>query len=247
MTVDRHRARRWSTTASRLPDANLLLGVAWHPSGEFALATLNRTKNLVPMTRILQGWTITNGLAVLWTDGRVDQVLLDEPDMRYFADVTDVAFTPDGRYALVTSAGHRPRRGGRRREAARAAASARPTRTARDVLPNQLGASDRVRRRRTSRSRDNPRGIAVAPDGSDGLGRQHARRLAHRDRPRDASQAVGAHRPRRAEDDHARPLRRAALPQREDHLPAPVRLRTPATRTATSTASPTTSRPTASA
>ena len=76
-----------------MPEANLLLGVAWHPSGEFALVTLNRTKNLVPMTRILQGWTITNGLAVLWKDGRVDQVLLDEPQ-RYFADVTDVAFTP---------------------------------------------------------------------------------------------------------------------------------------------------------
>ena len=87
-----------------MPESNLLLGVAWHPSGEFALATLNRTKNLVPMTRILQGWTITNGLAVLWKDGRVDQVLLDEPQ-RYFADVTDVAFTPDGKTAVATSAG----------------------------------------------------------------------------------------------------------------------------------------------
>ena len=87
-----------------VPEANLLLGVAWHPSGEFALATLNRTKNLVPMTRILQGWTITNGLAVLWKGGRVDQLLLDEPQ-RYFADITDVAFTPDGKTAFVTSAG----------------------------------------------------------------------------------------------------------------------------------------------
>ena len=87
-----------------VPEANLLLGVAWHPGGEFALATLNRTKNLVPMTRILQGWTITNGLAMIWKDGRVDQVLLDQPQ-RYFADVTDVAFSPDGRRAVVTSAG----------------------------------------------------------------------------------------------------------------------------------------------
>ena len=68
-----------------VPEANLLLGVAWHPSGEFALVTLNRTKNLVPMTRLLQGWTITNGLGVLWKDGRVDQVLLDEPNL-CFAD-----------------------------------------------------------------------------------------------------------------------------------------------------------------
>ena len=84
--------------------ANLMMGVDWHPSGKFALATLNRTKNLVPMTRLLQGWTITNGLAILWRDGRVDEVLLDEPNLG-FADATDVACTPDGHYALVTSAG----------------------------------------------------------------------------------------------------------------------------------------------
>jgi len=87
-----------------VPGANLMMGVAWHPSGKFALATLNRTKSTVPMTRLLQGWTITNGLAVIWRDGHVDEVLLDEPDMG-FADATDIACTPDGRFALVTSAG----------------------------------------------------------------------------------------------------------------------------------------------
>lgn len=87
-----------------IPNANLVQGVAWHPSGEYALVTLNRTKNLVPMTRLLQGWTITNGLAVIWRDGRVDQVLLDEP-MMCFPDPADVAITPDGTRALVTSSG----------------------------------------------------------------------------------------------------------------------------------------------
>lgn len=84
--------------------ANLMMGIDWHPSGKFALATLNRTKNLVPMTRLSQGWTITNGLAVIWRDGAVDQVLLDEPDTG-FSDPSDVAITPDGRFALVTSGG----------------------------------------------------------------------------------------------------------------------------------------------
>lgn len=87
-----------------VPAANLLQGVDWHPSGEFALITLNRTKNLVPMTRLLQGWTITNGLGIVWRDGRTDQVLLDEPTM-CFPDPADVAITPDGRLALVTSSG----------------------------------------------------------------------------------------------------------------------------------------------
>lgn len=100
--VETERARiddRWMVEGT-----NLLTGVAWHPSGEFALATMNRTKNLVPMTRLNQGWTITNGLAVIHSDGRIDQFLLDEPNLG-FADATDVAFTVDGRFALVTSSG----------------------------------------------------------------------------------------------------------------------------------------------
>ena len=146
-----------------VPEANLLLGVAWHPSGEYALATLNRTKNLVPMTRILQGWTITNGLAVLWRDGRVDQVLLDEPQ-RYFADVTGVAFTPDGSRALVTSAGTDKVAVV---DAAKLVALVRRTSDAgrRDELPNWLGASSEFVVARIP-VKDNPRGVAVAPDGT---------------------------------------------------------------------------------
>jgi YVTN family beta-propeller protein len=145
-----------------VPGSNLLLGVAWHPSGDFALATLNRTKNLVPMTRLLQGWTITNGLALLWKDGGVDQVLLDEPQ-RYFADVTDVAFTPDGSRALATSAGSD--------QVAvintlKLLALVRRMSDAerRDVLPNWLGASSEFVTARV-RVGNNPRGIRVAPDG----------------------------------------------------------------------------------
>jgi len=92
------------TNRIELPASNLVQGIAWHPSGEFALATMNRTKNLVPMTRLLQGWTITNGLSILWKDGRTDQVLLDEPNL-CFPDPADVAITPDGRLALITSSG----------------------------------------------------------------------------------------------------------------------------------------------
>ena len=60
-----------------VPATNLLQGVTWHPSGKYALVTMLRTKNLVPMTRMMQGWTVTNGLGIIWADGRVDQVLLD--------------------------------------------------------------------------------------------------------------------------------------------------------------------------
>jgi YVTN family beta-propeller protein len=146
-----------------VPEANLLLGVAWHPSGEFALATLNRTKNLVPMTRILQGWTITNGLALLWKGGRVDQVLLDEPQ-RYFADVTDVAFTPDGKRALATSAGS-DRVAVIDTEKLLALVRRMSDEERRDFLPNWLGASSEFVIARIP-VKDNPRGITVAPDGA---------------------------------------------------------------------------------
>ena len=145
-----------------VPAANLLLGIAWHPSGEFGLFTLNRTKNLVPMTRMLQGWTITNGLGIVWRDGRVDQVLLDEPN-GYFADATDVALTPDGKYALATSAGTD-------RVAvidvAKLIALVQGTSAEerRETLPNHLGSAAQFVVKHIS-TKNSPRGILVAPDG----------------------------------------------------------------------------------
>ena len=55
------------------------------------------------MTRVLQGWTVSNGIGLIWRDGTVDQVLLDQNDL-CFPDPTGVCITPDGKYALVTSA-----------------------------------------------------------------------------------------------------------------------------------------------
>ena len=75
--------------------------MAWHPSGDYALFTLLRTKNLVPMTRINHGWTISNGLGILWRDGTVDQVLLDQNHL-CFPDPTDVVHHA-GRQATPSS------------------------------------------------------------------------------------------------------------------------------------------------
>ncbi len=99
-----------------LPGANLLMGIDWHPSGEFALVTMNRTKNLVPMTRLLQGWTITNGLGIVWKDGTVDQVLLDEPDVS-FPDPTGRRHHAGRPLCAGHQLGLRPRCRGRRGEA----------------------------------------------------------------------------------------------------------------------------------
>lgn len=145
-----------------VPAANLLQGIAWHPSGRFALITLNRTKNLVPMTRLLQGWTITNGLGVIWQDGRVDQVLLDEPNI-CFPDPADLAFTPDGRLALVTSSGSNrvavvdvPKMIG--------LLEAATPYDREHVFPNHLGKPTEFVITHIE-TKDSPRGIVIAPDG----------------------------------------------------------------------------------
>lgn len=158
--IDAARARvedRWLVEGT-----NLMMGIDWHPSGRFALATMNRTKNLVPMTRLLQGWTVTNGIAVIWAGGRVDQLLLDQPGMG-FADATDVKITPDGRWALVTSSGTN------RVAVIDVAKMLGVIENAgeeerRRVLPNHLGkAADFVVK--TIPTGDSPRGLAISPDG----------------------------------------------------------------------------------
>lgn len=145
-----------------VPGTNLLQGVVWHPSGAFALVTMNRTKNLVPMTRLLQGWTITNGLGIIWKDGRVDQVLLDEPSMS-FPDPADVAITPDGRLALVTSSGSNRVAVVDLTKLTAMLAAASPDERRR-IFPNHLGKPTEFVVKHIA-VEYSPRGVTIAPDG----------------------------------------------------------------------------------
>jgi YVTN family beta-propeller protein len=70
-----------------------------------------RPKNLEPLIQVPQGWMITHGMAVIRpalnapvgeAESKVTQVVLDDIDY-YFATNAGVAFSPDGRRALVTS------------------------------------------------------------------------------------------------------------------------------------------------
>jgi YVTN family beta-propeller protein len=76
------------------------------------LVPLMRPKNLGPLIQVPQGWMMTHGMAVIrpaasTTAGepqsKVTQVVLDDIDY-YFATNAGVAFSPDGRRAVVTSA-----------------------------------------------------------------------------------------------------------------------------------------------
>jgi YVTN family beta-propeller protein len=78
---------------------------------EYLLVPCVRPKNLGPLIQVNQGWTMTHGMAVIHparnapvgeAPSKVTQVLLDDIDY-YFAGNDGVAFTPEGRRALVTS------------------------------------------------------------------------------------------------------------------------------------------------
>jgi YVTN family beta-propeller protein len=145
-----------------LSEANLIQGVDVSPDGQFAMVTLLRTKNLIPITRVMQGWVITNGIGVLWKDGQVDQLLLDEPD-RYFADPTDLVITPDGKYAYVTGGGVDAVAVVDLRKMKRLLAETGEERR-KNELPNHLGISVKYVLKRIPVGRS-PRGLAVSKDG----------------------------------------------------------------------------------
>ncbi|MBZ5703361.1 MAG: beta-propeller fold lactonase family protein [Acidobacteriia bacterium] len=77
----------------------------------YLLVPFLRPKNLNPLIQVAQGWFLTHGMAVVRlpagaafpeTHPQVTQVLLDDLDS-YYAGPNGAVFTPDGRYAFVTS------------------------------------------------------------------------------------------------------------------------------------------------
>jgi YVTN family beta-propeller protein len=89
-----------------LLSAHLAENVAYTPSGDLALVTLIRPKNLVPSIQVERGFMMNYGIGIFEQkkDGRTIQLLLDEPNA-YYADPYDVVITPDGKKAFVSHAG----------------------------------------------------------------------------------------------------------------------------------------------
>jgi YVTN family beta-propeller protein len=135
--------------------------------GAYLLVPFMRPKNLGPLIAVAQGWVLTHGVAVVKPDlsarpgearSRVTQVLLDDIDY-YYAGGYGVAFTPDGRYALVTSA---------EANTLSVIDTAKLARRLRQVpaeeLPDRLDSAQTFVVGRLPTGHD-PRAIAVSPDG----------------------------------------------------------------------------------
>ncbi len=145
-----------------VPDANMLQGIEWVPGSDVALFTLMRTKNLIPTSRLAQGWVINNGLGIVWGDGRVDQVLLDEPG-HYFPDPMDIAVSPDGKTAIVTSGGADEVaivNVDKLLDMVKSFSDAQREK----ILPYHLGMSEKFVVQRLAVG-SNPRGVVFSPDG----------------------------------------------------------------------------------
>lgn len=86
--------------------AHIMENIAFTPTGDLALVTLVRPKNLVPSTQIERGWMINHGIGIIERGNkeRLVQLLLDEPNA-FYADPFDVVIDPDRQRAFVTHSG----------------------------------------------------------------------------------------------------------------------------------------------
>ena len=86
--------------------AYMMENAAFTPSGDLAFVTMIRPKNLIPSIQVDRGWLMTYGIVIVEQggDGRIIQLLLDEPNA-FYADPFDIAITPDGKKAFVSHSG----------------------------------------------------------------------------------------------------------------------------------------------
>jgi len=88
-----------------IESAYLMENIAFTPTGDLAIMTLIRPKNLVPSIQVEKGFMMTHGIGIVeQKTGRVVQLLLDEPNA-YYPDPFDIVVSPDGKRAFVSHSG----------------------------------------------------------------------------------------------------------------------------------------------
>ena len=91
---------------TKVESAHIMENIAFTPSGDLAMMTLIRPKNLIPTLQVERGWMMNHGIGIIEQKdhGKVIQLLLDEPNS-FYADPFDIVVSPDGKKAFVTSSG----------------------------------------------------------------------------------------------------------------------------------------------
>jgi len=89
-----------------IDSAYMMENISFTPSGDLAMMTLIRPKNLITSLQVERGWMMNHGIGIIEQneEGRITQLLLDEPNA-YYSDPFDIVITPDGKKAFVSSSG----------------------------------------------------------------------------------------------------------------------------------------------
>jgi YVTN family beta-propeller protein len=85
-----------------IKNAYLMENVVFTPSGDLALTTLTRPKNLVPAIQVERGWMMNDGIGIINQKGKVFQLLIDEPNS-FYSSLFDVVISPNGKKAFLSS------------------------------------------------------------------------------------------------------------------------------------------------
>jgi len=146
-----------------IESAYMMENVAFTPSGDLAMMTLIRPKNLITSLQVERGWMMTHGIGIVEQkeEGRVVQLLLDEPNA-YYSDPFDIVITPDGKKAFVSSSGVDVISVISLDSIRSILASSSPKML--KSFSNNLGISSRFVLKRIPTGA-NPKGLALSPDG----------------------------------------------------------------------------------
>ena len=147
----------------KIVSAYMMENVAFTPQGDMGFVTLIRPKNLVPSIQVEQGFMMTHGFGIvdLKNNGRVIQLLLDEPNS-YYSDPYGIAITPDGKKAFISSAGVDRISVVDIDSVRKLIAGASPEML--NTYADDLGASSHYIVKRITTGA-NPKGLALSPDG----------------------------------------------------------------------------------
>jgi len=143
--------------------AYLMENVAFTPSGDLALVTMIRPKNLLPTLQVERGWMMNHGFGVIEQkgDGRIIQLLIDEPQA-YYPDPYDIKITPDGKKAFISSSGNNTITVVDIDSVRKLISESTPEMLS--LWANHLGISSRYVAKRISTGA-NPKGMTLSPDG----------------------------------------------------------------------------------
>ena len=145
-------------------DAYIMENVRVTPSGDLAISTLVRPKNLIPAVQIERGWMMTHGIGIIERkeNGRMIQLLTDEPNA-YYPDPFGMVISPDGKRAYISHSGNNTVSVIDLEEIRKLLEESSDEEL--ESFANHLGISSRFVIGRISTG-PNPKGLALSPDGS---------------------------------------------------------------------------------